>query len=190
MVSGLVGSTRSAPNPFHHLDDLSKSHSQAVGAEWKKRTKVTQPGHSELPFATAISLPFRQTPLWWPPLTRRRGWHIQDVQDVPNHPYNRYDPTQGVTGICGTVRGQHSPLDPYTEPLYPFLHFHPTLSRKGPHPPQPFSCTPGFFYIFFFSSLQGAEFPRRKMQSPKGTTSSNQAGSAKEGVLFLPEGVL
>lgn len=70
MVSGLVGSTKSAPNLFHHLDDLSKSHSQLVQLRVEKGvvevktkpsratgTRVTQPGHSQLPsFQTGPTL--------------------------------------------------------------------------------------------------------------------------------------
>lgn len=63
-------------------------------------------------------------------------------------------------------RGLHSPLDPSIVPLYPFLHF-----QEGS--PIPLSPAPSP-QEFFFSSLQGAELPRRKMQSPKGMTSSSE----------------
>lgn len=64
----------------------------------------------------------------------------------------------------------------------------PTQLPPTPTAPQP-SPAPAPQEVFF-SSLQRAELPRRKMQSPKGMTSSTETGSAKEGVLFLPEGVL
>lgn len=72
---------------------------------------------------------------------------------------------QGLQGSPFTPRPLHCiPLS-----LSPFPSH--TFQEGPPHPPQPCSFTPGIF----FSSLQGAELPRRKMQSPKGTTSSNES---------------
>lgn len=145
------------------------------------RTWVTQPGHSKFSFPTGSSPPFREAPPWWPPLTRRRSW---DVQDAPNHPYNRDRLHVRGYRVSGTRRGQHSPPDPYTGLSLPPSPTH--ASQEG-------SPSPSALLLHlrsFFSSLQGAELPRKKMQSPKGTTSRLETGSAKGGVLFLPEGVL
>lgn len=140
------------------------------------RTWVTQPGHSKFSFPTGSSPPFREAPPWWPPLTRRRSW---DVQDAPNHPYNRDRLHVRGYRVSGTRRGQHSPPDPYTGLSLPPIS-NPRFPGRFPIPLSP-APAPQEFSLF----PAGSRASKKENAKPKGNDFKTRDRLCK-GRCFIP----